>query len=120
MTKSDIEDYMIVETGYDDCKYLVMNGKLVDDNLQGFSLEDFDENLVNKAQKQYSISKVYDVVKLNVPFELCIEQIFAKQNPQVLWVRQPTPISLKYLKSLKKSHVQEYLMNIVYPCVTVE
>ena len=68
MTKSDIKDYMIVETGYDDCKYLVMNGKLVDDNLQGFSLEDFDENLVNKAQKQYSISIVYDVVKLNVPF----------------------------------------------------
>ena len=24
MTKSDIKDYMIVETGYDDCKYLVM------------------------------------------------------------------------------------------------
>ena len=38
MKKSDIRDYMIVETGYDDKKYLVVKGKLVDDNLEGFSL----------------------------------------------------------------------------------
>lgn len=120
MTKSDIKDYMIVGTGFDDCKYLVMRGKLVDDNLQGFSLDDFDVNLVNKTEKAYSISKVYDVVKITVPFELNVEEILRKQNPKLLWEREPTPISLKYLKLLKKSKLQEYLMNIVYPCVTVE
>ena len=44
MKKSDIRDYMIVETGFDDKKYLVIKGKLIDGNLEGFSLEnDFNE-----------------------------------------------------------------------------
>lgn len=120
MTKSDIKDYMIVVTGFDDCKYLVLNGKLIDNTLQGFSLEDFDDDLVNEAEKPYSISKVYDVVKVDIPFELNVEEIFEKQKPQLLWKRKPTPISLKYLKSLKKSKIQEYMMNVIYPCVTVE
>lgn len=120
MTKSDIKDYMIVVTGFDDCKYLVLNGKLIDNTLQGFSLEDFDDDLVNEAEKPYSISKVYDVVKVDVPFELNVEEIFEKQNPRLLWERDATPISLKYLKTLKKQDVREYLKNTVYPCVTVE
>ena len=120
MNKNDIKDYMIVVTGFDDCKYLVMDGKVVDNNLQGFSLDDFDEELVNNTDKPYSISKVYDAVKIDIPFELNVEEIFEKQNPKLLWEREATPISLKYLKTLKKEDVQEYLKNTVYPCVTVE
>ena len=120
MNKSDIKDYMIVVTGFDKCKYLVLNGKLVDDNLQGFSLDDFDDDLVNIVEKLYSISKVYDAVKIEIPFELNVEEIFEKQNPRLLWERDATPISLKYLKTLKKQDVREYLKNTVYPCVTVE
>lgn len=64
LKKSDIKDYMIVETGYDDKKYLVIKEKLVDDNLEGFSLQDdFNEDLVNAENKPYSISKVYKSVK---------------------------------------------------------
>ena len=38
MKKSDIKDFMIVETGFDNKKYLVIKRKLIDDNLEGFSL----------------------------------------------------------------------------------
>lgn len=58
MKKSDIKDCMIVETGFEDTKYLVMGNSIVDDELKGFSLDDFDENLVHKKEKPYSISKV--------------------------------------------------------------
>lgn len=103
MKKNDIKDYMIVETGYDDKKYLVIKGKLIDNNFEGFSLEDnFDENLVNTENKPYSISKVYEPVKLKLSFELNIEKIFKNQNPKLIWKRKPTPLSKKVLKEIKK------------------
>lgn len=121
MRKSEIRDYMIVETGFDDKKYLVIKGKLVDDNLEGFSLDDdFDTNLVNDKNKPYSISKVYEPVKLDLPFDLNIERIVKSQNPKVIWERKPTPLSKAVLSSLKKSEVQKYIMGLVYPCVIVE
>lgn len=121
MKKSDIRDYMIVETGFDDKKYLVIKGKLIDDNLEGFSLEnDFNENLVNDKNKPYSISKVYEPVKLDLPFELDIEKIVKNQNPKVIWERKPTPLSKAVLGRMKKSEVQKYVLNLVYPCVIVE
>ena len=88
MKKSDIKDYMIVETGFDECRYLVMGKSIVDDELKGFSIDDFDENLVHKKEKPYSISKVYEAVKITLPFELNVEDIFAKQNPKLLWKRE--------------------------------
>jgi len=120
MKKSDIRDYMIVETAHDDCKYIVMKRSIVDDKLEGFSLNDFDENLVHKKEKFYSISKVYEAVKLTFPFELNIESIFKKYNPKLIWEREPTPISKKVLDSMNKEQIQEYLSEIVYPCVIVE
>ena len=68
LKKSDITEYMIVETGFDDGRYLVMGNSIVDDELIGFSLDVFDENLVHKKEKLYSISKVYEPVKLSFPF----------------------------------------------------
>lgn len=121
MKKNDIRDYMIVETGYDDKKYLVIKGKLVDDNLEGFSLEDdFNDNLINDENKPYSISRVYESVKLNLPFEINIEKIFKDQNPKCVWERKPTPLSKKVLNRMNKTEVQEYIMSLVYPCVIVE
>ncbi len=106
---------------YDDKKYLVIKGKLIDGNLEGFSLEnDFNENLVNDKNKPYSISKVYETVKLDLPFELDIEKIVKNQNPKVIWERKPTPLSKAVLNRMKKSEVQKYVMNLVYPCVIVE
>ena len=103
MKKSDIRDYMIVETGFDDKKYLVIKGKLIDDK-----------------NKPYSISKVYESVKLDLPFELDIEKIVKNQNPKVIWERKPTLLSKAVLSRMKKSEVQKYVMNLVYPCVIVE
>lgn len=121
MKKSDIKDYMIVETGFDNKKYLVIKGKLVDDSLKGFSLEDdFDDCLINIENKPYSISKVYEPVELTLPFEMNIKKIFKNQNPNVIWERQPTPLSKKVLSRMKKSEVQDYIMGLVYPCVIVE
>ena len=121
MKKNDIKDYMIVETGYDDKKYLVIKGKLIDNNLEGFSLEDdFDESLINDKNKPYSISKVYEPVKLKLPFELDIEKIFKNQKPKIIWERKPTPLSKATLNRVKKSEVQKYIMDLVYPCVIVE
>lgn len=120
MKKSDIRNYMIVEIGFDDCRYLVMGKSIVDDELKGFSLDDFDENLVHKKEKPYSISKVYEAVELTFPFELNIEDIFKKQNPKLLWKRKPTPISKKGLDNMNKEQMQQYLSGIVYPCVIVE
>lgn len=121
MKKDDIKDYMIVETGYDDKKYLVIKGKLIDNNLEGFSLEDdFDESLINDKNKPYSISKVYEPVKLKLPFELDIEKIFKSQKPKIIWERKPTPLSKATLNRMKKSEVQKYIMDLVYPCVIVE
>ena len=120
MKKSDIKNYMIVETGYDECRYLVMGTSIVDNKLEGFSLDDFDENLVHKKEKPYSISKVYEAVKPIYPFELDIEGIFTKQNPKLLWERQPTPVSKRVLDKMDKKQMQKYLSNIVYPCIIVE
>lgn len=121
MKKSDIRDYMIVETGFDDKKYLVIRGKLIDDNLEGYSLDDdFNDYLINNENKPYSISKVYEPVKLEVPFEIDIEKIVKSQNPKVIWERKPTPLSKAALSRMKKSEVQKYVMNLVYPCVIVE
>lgn len=121
MKKNDIKDYMIVETGYDDKKFLVIKGKLIDDNLEGFSLEeDFNDDLINDKYKPYSISRVYESVKLKLPFEMNIEKIFKSQQPKVIWERKPTPLSKKILSRMKKSEVQKYIMDLVYPCVIVE
>lgn len=121
MKKSDIRDYMIVETGYDNKKYLVVKGKLVDDNLEGFSLEDdFNDELINDECKPYSISKVYESVKSDIPFEMNIEKIFKDQNPKCIWERKPTQLSKKTLNRMKKSEVQKYIMSLVYPCVIVK
>lgn len=120
MKKNDIRDYMIVETGFEDSRYLVMGNSIVDDELIGFSLDDFDEDLVHKKEKPYSISKVYEPVKLSLPFELNIEKIFKEQNPKLLWKRKPTPISKKVLGRMNKGQMQKYLSEIVYPCVIVE
>lgn len=120
MKKSDIKDYMIVETGFDECRYLVMGKSIVDDELKGFSIDDFDENLVHKKEKPYSISKVYEAVKITLPFELNVEDIFAKQNPKLLWKREATPVSKRVLEHMNKKQMQKYLSNIVYPCIIVE
>ena len=120
MTKSDIKDYMIVETGFEDGRYLVMGNSIVDDELKGFSIDDFDENLIHKKEKPYSISKVYEAVKITVPFELNVEDIFKEQNPKLLWKRKLTPVSKKVLERMNKGQMQEYLLEIVYPCVIVE
>lgn len=114
-------DYMIVETGFDGKKYLVIKGKLIDKNLEGFSLnDDFNENLVNDKNKPYSILKVYEPVKLGFSFELDIEKIVKEQNPKVIWERKPTPVSKAVLSRMNKSEVQKYIMNLVYPCVIVK
>lgn len=119
MTKSELKNYMIVETGFDNCKYIVLNGRLVDDELRGFSIDDFDENLINKKNKPYSISKVYEEV--NIPFELNTEEIVKKYNPKVIWERQPTRLSKKMLSGMKPAVLQKYLRtSVVYPCIIVE
>lgn len=70
--------------------------------------------------KPYSISRVYESVKLKFPFEMNIEKIFMAQNPKCVWERKPTPLSKKALSRIKKSEVQKYIMSLVYPCVIVE
>lgn len=120
LKKSDITEYMIVETGFEDGRYLVMGNSIVDDELIGFSIDDFDEDLIHKKEKPYSISKVYEPVKLTFPFELNIEKIFKEQNPKLLWKRKPTPISKKVLGRMNKRQMQKYLSEIVYPCVIVD
>jgi hypothetical protein len=120
MKKSEIRDYMIVETGYEDGRYLVMGKSIVDDEMKGFSLDDFDENLVHKKEKPYSISKVYEAVKITFPFELNVEDIFTKQTPKLLWKREPMPVSKRVLERMDKKQMQKYLSNIVYPCVIVD
>ena len=120
MKKSDIKDFMIVETGYENEKLIVMAGKAVDDELNGYSLDDFDDDLVNKKHKPESISKVYAPVKLKFPFELSIEKIFAEQKPQLLWERDPTKVSKKFLSSMDKKQLEKYIQGIIYPCVIVD
>lgn len=126
MKKSDIKNYMIVETGYDDCKYLVIKGCIVrlDDNgdLEGFLLKEFDEDLIHIECKPFSIHKIYGSVQqtLESEFKLDVEEIFNKHKPKLLWKREPTPVSQKYLESLQESEVEEYVMNLVYPCIKVE
>ena len=120
MKKSDIKDFMIVETGYENEKLIIMAGKVVDDELNGYSLDDFDDNLVNKKHKPESISKVYAPVKLSFPFELNIEKIFAEQKPQIIWERKPTKVSKQLLNNMSKKQMEKYIQGIIYPCVIVD
>ena len=120
LKKSDLKDFMIVETGYDNEKLIIMAGKVVDDELNGYSLDDFTDELVNKIHKPESISKIYEPVSLSYPFELNIEKIFEKQKPQLLWKREPTCLSKKLLSKMNKKQMENYLQGIIYPCVIVD
>ena len=120
LKKSDLKDFMIVETGYDNEKLIIMAGKVVDDELNGYSLDDFTDELVNKIHKPESISKIYKPVSLSYPFELNIEKIFEKQKPQLLWKREPTCLSKKLLSKMNKKQMENYLQGIIYPCVIVD
>lgn len=120
MKKSDIKNFMIVETGYENKKLIIMAGKVVDDELNGYSLDDFDDDLVNKKHKPESISKVYAPVKLNFPFELNIEKIFEKQKPKLLWKREPTKVSKKLLCSMDEKQGKKYFSGLIFPIVITE
>ena len=120
LKKSDLKEFMIVETGYDNEKFIVMAGKVVDDELNGYSLDDFTDELVNKIHKSESISKVYEPVSLSYPFELNIEKIFEEQKPQIIWEREPTKVSKKLLNDMSKKQREKYIQGIIYPCVIVD
>ena len=56
MKKSELKKYMIVETGYDNKKYLVVCNTLIDDNLKGYDLDFcFDDDLINNKGSYYSV-----------------------------------------------------------------
>ena len=120
LKKSDLKDFMIVETGYDNEKLIIMAGKVVDDELNGYSLDDFTDELVNKIHKPESISKVYESVSLSYPFELNIEKIFEEQKPQIIWERKPTKVSKQLLNDMSKKQREKYIQGIIYPCVIVD
>ena len=120
MKKSGIKDYMIVETGFENQKYLVLKGKLVDDELNGYSLDDFNDDLTHKTHKPESISAVYAPVDIEFPFELDIEEIFSVQNPKVLWKRKPTKLSRKLLSKMDEKQGKKYIDKLVFPVVIVE
>ena len=115
MKKSDLKEFMIVETGYDNEKLIVMAGKVVDDELDGYSLDDFTDELVNKIHKPESISKVYEPVSLSYPFKLNIEKIFSEQKPQIIWEREPACLSKKLLSKMNKKQMENYLQGVTYP-----
>ena len=112
MQKSDIRDFMIVETGFESKKYIVMAGHIVDDELCGYSLDDFNDDLTHKTHKPESISAVYAPVDIEFPFELDIEK--------VLWKRKPTKLSRKLLSKMDEKQGKKYLDNLVFPVVIVE
>ena len=120
MKKSDLKVWMIVETGYDNEKYIFMAGKLINSKMEGYELEDFTEDLVHKNFKPVRISKVYEPVKLNVPFELNIEKIFSEQKPKIIWERESTKLSKNLLSEMDKKQMEKYMEEITYPCVIVE
>ena len=115
MKKSDLKEFMIVETGYDNEKLIVMAGKVVDDELNGYSLDDFTDELVNKIHKPESISKVYEPVSLSYPFELNIEKIFSEQKPQIIWEREPTKVSKQLINNMPKKQMEKYIQGVTYP-----
>lgn len=117
MKKENIKDYMIVETGYDDKKYIVIKGKLINDDMKGYSLDDFDDDLVHVERKAYSISAVYAPIKLKLPFELNVEELIKRHKPKIVWQRKPTVLSKTLLQSMNDKKRRKYLMNITYPCV---
>jgi len=121
MKKSELKKYMIVETGYDNKKYLVVCNTLIDDNLKGYDLDFcFDDDLINKKFKPESISKVYEPVPLHLPFHLDIEKIFEEYKPKLLWERKPTKVSKKLLSSMNEEQGMEYLNGLVFPILIVE
>ena len=120
MKKSDLKGWMIVETGYDNEKYILMAEKLVNSKMEGYDLEDFDDDLIHKSFKPMSFSKVYEPVKLAIPFELNIERIISEQKPQIVWERKPTYLSKKLLSKMNKKQMEKYLQGVTYPVIIVD
>lgn len=120
LKKSDLKGWMIIETGYDNEKYLLLAGHLISSKMEGYVLDDFTEDLVHKTFKPVSISKVYEPVKLNIPFELNIEKIFSEQKPKIVWERKPTKLSKKLLSEMDKKQMEKYMEEIIYPVIIVE
>ena len=120
LKKSDLKTGMIIETGYDEELYLVLGGKFVNSKLQGYELDDYDDNLVDQLFKPASISKVYDVVKIDVPFDMDIRKMLEEQKPQLLWERKPTKLSKKLISKMNKEQRERYIQGITYPVVIVD
>lgn len=120
MKKTELKDWMIVETGCDNEKLIVFKNTIVDNEINGYTFDDFDDDLINKNFKSESISKVYESVVLEVPFELDIDKIFEDQQPKLLWEREKTKVSKKLLNSMDKEQVLKYLDGLVFPIIIVE
>lgn len=120
MKKCDLKGWMIVETGYDNEKYILITGKLINSKMEGYDLEDFTDDLEHKEFKPVSISKVYEPVKLDVPFELNLEKILSEKKPQIIWERKPTKLSKELLSNMNEEQLKNYISEITYPCVVVK
>lgn len=120
MKKSDLKTRMIVETGHDEELYLVLAEKFINSKLQGYEFDDYDDDLINPIFKPASISKIYDVVKIDAPFDMDVRKMLEEQKPQLLWEREPTKISKKLLNNMSKKQMEKYIQGIIYPCEIVD
>lgn len=120
MKKSDLQTGMIVETGYDEELYLVLGEKFVNSKLQGYEFDDYDDNFTNQLFKPASISKIYGVVKIDVPFDMDVRKMLKEQKPQLLWEHKPTKLSKKLLSKMNKEQREKYIQGITYPVVIVD
>lgn len=120
MKKSELKDWMIVETGYDNEKMIIFKNTIVDDEINGYTFDDFDDDLINVNFKPNSISRVYEPVQLSCPFELDIEKIFEEHNPKLLWERERVKVSKELLCNMSQEQTMEYINGLVFPIQIIE
>lgn len=139
MKKSDLKQFMLVQTGYNSDFYIVLEDKNEDFFLFRTPTEkeleedenadpdvflscEFDDNLVCIEYKEHSIVSVYDSIPVDFPLKIySVEDLYNKYKPTLLWKRECSPISISKIKSFKDDEDRmNYINSIVPPYIAVE
>lgn len=142
MFKNDLRNFMMVRDGLDKLFLVMINDEThkgimarnyneeeeanatdeeLEEMLPMYEMDEFDDNLVNIEKPIWSIVEVYDVLPIEFPFELIVEELFDKYKPKLLWKRKASPLSLGRMKSFETVEEQRaYVESIVPPYIIVE
>lgn len=101
MKKRDLKDLMVIEVrdrpGGEN-RYIVKGESLMRPN-GWYTLECYEENLINKSFRNLDIVKVYDIISFNTG----LNSLISDDNLELIWKRKETPTLTKDEKTILRN-----------------